>query len=90
MKEEKNPSNTPNRLPWCPLFLFCYGVAGKPDAEFLEDFLVDFAEHHRGVHLAPFEQRQGVEGFLAVFVPKTEHGESYQHFIGVKAWVVAV
>ena len=40
----------------------------QSDAEFLEDFAVDFAGHHSGVHLATVEERQAVEGAAAVVV----------------------
>ena len=34
--------------------LFCYWVTGQADAQFLEDLLVYFAEHHRAMHLTAF------------------------------------
>ena len=32
--------------------VFAHGLGGEADAEFLEDFAVHLARHHRGVHLA--------------------------------------
>lgn len=29
-----------------PILFFAFGVAGEADAEFFEDFAVDFAKHH--------------------------------------------
>ena len=37
--------------------LFCHRVAGEADAQFLEDFLVHFAEHYSAMYLTTFELR---------------------------------
>ena len=42
------------------------GLGGEADAEFLEDFAVDFASHHGGVHLAAVKEGQAVEGAAVI------------------------
>ena len=49
--------------------LFRYGITGQADAQFLENLLVHFAEHHRAMYLAAFKSWQAHQGFLAVLVP---------------------
>ena len=66
------------------------GLAGEAYAKFLEYLAVHFGEHDRGVNLTTFEERQAGKRLGAVLVPQTEHGESHEHFVGVKTWVVAV
>lgn len=52
--------------------LFFYRVAGESDTEFLKDFSVDLAEHHRGVHLATIELGELLKGATAVVVGSAE------------------
>ena len=52
---------------------FLGGVAGEADAEFFEDFVVDFAEHDGGVYLTAVELGEALEGEAAVFVLPAEH-----------------
>ena len=42
------------------------------------------------MHLATFQLRQTLQSFLAVFVPKAEHGEGHQHLVGVQTRVTAM
>ena len=66
------------------------GLAGEADAEFLEDFAVDFAGHHGGVNLAAVEHGQAVEGAAAVVVKEAQYRQGDQHLVGVQARVAAV
>ena len=42
------------------------------------------------MYLTAFQLRQALQGFLAVLVPKAEHGEGHQYLVGVQAWVAAM
>lgn len=66
------------------------GVGGEADAKFLEYLLVYFTEHDSGVYLAPLKLRKGFKGTTAVLVVQTQHGERYQHLVGVEAGIVTM
>ena len=48
--------------------LFLYGVTGESDAEFLEYFAVNLAEHDGGVYLATVEVGELLKGAAAAVV----------------------
>ena len=48
--------------------VFADGLGGEADAEFLEDFVVDFAGHDGGVHLAAVEEGKAVEGAAVIML----------------------
>ena len=64
-------------------------LAGEIDAQFLENFLVNFAQHDSAVNLAAAQFRQLLKRLTAVFVVFREHRERHQNFVGVQARVVS-
>ena len=52
--------------------------------------MVYFTEHDGGVNLATLQLGKGVEGTAAVLIVQTQHGESYQHLVGMEAGIVTV
>ena len=66
------------------------GLGGESYTEFLEDFVVHLAGHHRGVGLTAVEEGQAVEGAATVVVEEAQDGERHKHLIGVQARVAAV
>ena len=50
------------------MYRFFGGIASEAHTEFLEDFMVYLAEHHRGMHLAAHEQGELFECAAAVVV----------------------
>ena len=64
---------------------FADGVAGKAYSELLEDFAVNFAEHHRRMNLAALKLRKLGKGATAVFIAGGNDGEGHEDFISMQA-----
>ena len=69
---------------------FPHRVTCKSAAQLLEDLAVHLAKHDGGLDLTAIQLRQGVEGTAAVLVVLRQHGQRYQHLIGVQTRVVAM
>lgn len=58
---------------WSCAELLFRRIAGEAYAEFFEDLVVDFSQHHGRVSLATAQEGEGLEGVAAVFVVLAQH-----------------